>query len=130
VSALAPAESRGSPSDQFVLDSALAFTDADAVEAVYRNRANASDHLWLVAADEESPLAPSLPPEASDQSAETRAAIDLRGTTVRYAALTEERGAWEALWAEDGVRYAVWAGASRHLDGEAFRDVADSLETP
>ncbi|UPV76403.1 hypothetical protein M0R89_19780 (plasmid) [Halorussus limi] len=116
--------------DRFVLDSALAFTEADAVEAVFRHRANASDHLWLTAADAGSPLAPSLPPEASDQSAEAREAIDLRETTVHCAALTEERGAWEALWEEDGVRYAVWAGASQELDGRAFRSVVDSLEAP
>ena len=116
--------------NQFVLDSALAFPEADALEAVFRNRANGSDHLWLLATDEESRLAPSLPPEPSDQSAETRETVDLRGTAVHYAALTEDRGAWEALWAEDGVRYAVWAGASKFLDGEGFRELVDSLERP
>ena len=120
----------GSSGDQFVLDSALAFPEDDALEAVFRNRENGSDHLWLWATAEGSPLAPSLPPAPSDQSAETRETIDMRGTTVHYAALTEEHGAWEALWAEDGVRYAVWAGASQHLDGEGFRAVVNSLERP
>jgi hypothetical protein len=124
VPALAPSGNR------FVLDSALTFAEADATEAVFRNRANGSDHLWMLATAEDSPLAPSLPPEASDQSTETRKAIDLRGTTVHYAALTEEQGAWEAIWAEDGVRYAMWAGASQHLDGEEFRAVVESLEPP
>jgi len=51
-------------------------------------------------------------------------------TTVHYGALTEERGAWEAIWAENGVRYVVWAGASQFLNGEWFREVVASLETP
>ncbi|MFC4451795.1 hypothetical protein [Halorussus aquaticus] len=130
VPALVPGGSDSSPGGQFVLDSALAFTEADALEAVFRNRANGCDHLWLLATDADSALAPSLPPDPSDQSAETRAAMDLRGTTVHYAALTEDRGAWEALWAENGVRYAVWAGSSRSLDGAAFRELVDSLESP
>lgn len=127
VTALAPS---GPIGDQFLLDSALAFPDADAVELVFRNRANGSDHLWTIATAEGSPLAPSFPPDPSDQPAETREAIDLRDATVHYAALTEERGAWEAIWSEDGVHYAVWAGASRYLDGETFREVVDSLATP
>ncbi|WP_137286327.1 hypothetical protein [Halorussus salinisoli] len=114
--------------EQFGFDSALAFSEADATELIFRNRENGSDHLWMLATDEESPLAPSLPPESSDQSGEVRESTDLRGTTVHYAALTEEQGAWEAIWAEDGVRYAVWAGASQYLDGEEFREVVDSLE--
>ena len=118
------------PGDEFVLDSALAFPDADAIECVFRNRANASDHLWLTAAPQGSPLAPELPPEPSDQPAEIREVVDCRDTTVHYAALTEDRGAWEAFWAEDGVRYALWAGASQHLDGEAFRSLVDSLDAP
>lgn len=127
VRALAPA---GDFADQFLLDSALAFPEADAMELVFRNRENGSDHLWLLASREESPLAPSLPPEASDQSAKIREAIDLRGTTVHYAALTEKRGAWEAIWAEDGVQYAAWAGASQYLNGEEFRELVHSLATP
>lgn len=122
--------SSGSSGDRFVLDSALAFPEADAMEVVFRNRENGSDHLWMTATDESSPLAPSLPPEPSDQSAETREAIDLRGTTAHYAALTEKQGAWEAIWSENGVRYAVWAGASQYLDGEEFREVVDSLAAP
>ncbi|MFB9825784.1 hypothetical protein [Halobaculum roseum] len=116
--------------DAVVLDSALAFPDADAVELVFRNRANASDHLWITAAAPDSSLAPDIPPEPADQSAETRERIDLRGTDAYYAALTEEHGAWEALWAEDGVRYAAWAGASAALDGAAFRELIDGLREP
>ncbi|WP_135828236.1 hypothetical protein [Halorussus halobius] len=118
------------PGERFLLDSALAFPDDDAVETVFRNRASGSDHLWLVAAAEGSRLAPDLPPEPADQPAETRRAVDLRGTTVHYAALSESRGAWEAVWSERGTRYAAWAGASRHLDGERFRDLVASLTTP
>ncbi|SHG46902.1 hypothetical protein [Halobaculum gomorrense] len=116
--------------DRFVLDSALAFPEADAVELVFRNRANASDHLWITAAGPDSPLAPDFPPEPADQSAETRERVSLRGTDAYHAALTEEHGAWEALWAEEGVRYAAWAGPSAALDGEAFRDVIDGLGEP
>lgn len=116
--------------DRFLFDSALAFRSADAVECVFRHRENASDHLWLTAAAPDSPLAPALPPEPSDQRAATRETLGLRDTTVHYAALTEEHGAWEAFWAEDGVRYALVAGASQSLDGEAFRAVVDSLRTP
>ena len=116
--------------EQFVLDSAVAFPGVSAIECVFRHRENGSDHLWLSAAAQDSPLAPSIPPEPADQSAETRRAIDLRETTVHYAALTEEHGAWEAIWGEDGTRYAAWAGSSRLLDGEQFRAVVDSLDAP
>lgn len=118
------------PEDSFVLDSAVAFPDDDAIECVFRHRKNASDHLWLTAVDEESRLAPSMPPEPADQPAETRRAITLRGTTVHYAALTEKKGAWEVMWAENGVRYVVWAGASRFLDGDGFKTLVDTLDTP
>ncbi|QLG61848.1 hypothetical protein [Halorarum salinum] len=116
--------------DGYVFDSAVAFPDADAIECVFRRRGNGSDHLWLAAAAEGSPFAPDLPPEPADQSAETRRALDRRGTTVHYAALTEERGAWEAFWAEDGVRYAAWAGSSQLLDGDGFEDLVGSLAAP
>lgn len=127
VRALAPC---GEFEEKFPLDSALAFPEEDAMELIFRNRENGSDHLWLIATDDESQIAPSLPPEASDQSAETREQLDLRGTTVHYAALTEGHGAWELLWAEEGVRYALWAGASQFLDGETFRELVDSLVAP
>ncbi|WP_435062864.1 hypothetical protein [Halobaculum sp. EA56] len=116
--------------DVFLFDSALAFPEADAVECVFRNRANGSDHLWITAAAEGSPLAPDLPPEPADQPAETRERVDLRGTEAYYAALTEEHGAWEALWREGGVAYAAWAGASPALDGAAFRGTVDRLVAP
>ncbi|WP_277553798.1 hypothetical protein [Halobaculum limi] len=116
--------------ERFVFDSALAFPDADAVECVFRARENGSDHLWLTAAAEGSPLAPDLPPEPADQPAATRERIDCRGADVYYAALDEEYGAWEAMWEEDGVRYAAWAGASLALDGEAFRSSVDGLSPP
>ncbi|WP_348612473.1 hypothetical protein [Halobaculum rarum] len=116
--------------DAFLLDSALAFPDADAVEVVLRSRANGSDHLWITAAAEGSPLAPAIPPEPADQSCERRERIDRRGTDVHYAALDEEYGAWEALWREEGTRYAAWAGPSLALDGAAFRDVIDGLVVP
>lgn len=125
-----PVEPLVPPGDEFVFDSALAFRDADAVECVFRHRGNASDHLWLTAATPDSPLAPDLPPEPSDQSAATRTDVSLRDTTIHYAALTESHGAWEAFWAEDGVRYAAVAGSSRYLDGEGFRDAVDSLTRP
>ncbi|UIP00573.1 hypothetical protein Hbl1158_04205 [Halobaculum sp. CBA1158] len=116
--------------DVFALDSALAFPDADAVECVFRNRANGSDHLWITAAAEGSRLAPDIPPEPADQPCERREGIDLRDTVVHYAALDEERGAWEALWREAGTRYAAWAGASLALDGTAFRGVVEGLREP
>lgn len=118
------------PADEYAFDSAVAFPEAAAVECLFRHRANGSDHLWLTAATEGSPLAPDLPPEPADQAAETRRAVGLRGTTVHYAALTEADGGWEAFWAEAGIRYSVWAGPSRELDGEAFRDLVDSLGVP
>jgi hypothetical protein len=116
--------------DRFLFDSALAFRGADALECVFRHRENASDHLWLTAAGSDSPLAPDLPPEPSDQQAATRDPFPLRDTTVHYAALTEDNGAWEAFWTEGGVRYALVAGASQFLDGEAFREVVASLRAP
>lgn len=116
--------------DAFLLDSALAFPDADAVEVVFRRRANGSDHLWVTAAAEGSPLAPAVPPEPADQSCERRERIDCRDTDVHYAALDEEYGAWEALWREEGTSYAAWAGPSLALDGAEFRAVIDGLVPP
>ncbi|MXR42438.1 hypothetical protein GRX01_13950 [Halobaculum sp. WSA2] len=116
--------------DAFVLDSALAFPDADAVEVLFRSRANGSDHLWITAAAEGSPLAPAVPPEPADQSCERRERIDRRGTDVHYAALDETYGAWEALWEEEGTRYAAWAGPSLALDGAGFREVIGGMTTP
>lgn len=116
--------------DVYTFDSAVAFPDASAVESVFRHRSNGSDHLWLTAAAEDSPMASAMPPDPADQAAETRTVRDRRGTDVHYAALTEEFGGWEAFWAEDGVRYAAWAGPSLELDGEGFLDVVSALTTP
>lgn len=123
VPALVPATS------EYVLDSAVEFLDHEALECVHRRVENGSDHLWTTAAVEGSPLSPTIPPDPSDQRAETREALDLRGTTVHHAGLTEEHGAWEAFWTEDGVNYAAWAGASRHLTSDGFRTIVDALDT-
>jgi len=116
--------------ESFALDSTVAFDDAEAVECLYRHRSNGSDHLWLTAAAEDSPLAPDVPPEPAGQAAEVRRTLDLRGTTVHYAALTEASGGWEAFWREGGVHYALWAGPSQALDGEQFRSVVAALGSP
>lgn len=116
--------------DRYLFDSAVLFPHSNAIECVYRNRENCSDHLWITAATAESPLAPSPPLDTADQPAETRRRIELRETDAHYAALTAEYGAWEALWVEDDVHYAVFAGASRFLDETAFQTVVDSLESP
>ncbi|MWG36035.1 hypothetical protein [Halomarina oriensis] len=123
-----PVETLQPPGERYVFDSAVAFPEHDAVEAVFRHRENGTDHLWLTATSADSPLAPTLPPEPADQSAETRTAVGRRGTTVHVGALDEDNGAWEALWTEGDVRYGVWAGASQSLDGAAFRSLVDSLE--
>ncbi|WP_436928449.1 hypothetical protein [Halosimplex halobium] len=112
----------------YALDSAVTFPDSGAVEAVYRREDNGSDHLWITAAAPDSELGPDVPPEPADQPAETRETVELRGESVHYAALTEASGAWEAVWTEDGVTYAVVAGASRYLDGDAVRRLVDGLE--
>lgn len=115
----------GSP---YALDSAVAFPGG--VECVFRHRANGSDHLWLTAAREDSPVAPAVPPDPAAQHAETRRPVERRGTTIHYAALTGTWGGWEAFWAEDDVRYAVWAGPSQNLDGEGFRELVAGLTRP
>lgn len=125
-----PVEPLAPTGGAFALDSAVAFDDAVAVESVYRHRANGSDHCWLVAAAPGSPLAPAVPPEPADQPAESRRAVALRGTTVHYAALAEATGGWEAVWREDGVVHAAWAGPSQALDGTSFRDVVAGLAPP
>ncbi|ELZ27500.1 hypothetical protein C475_06260 [Halosimplex carlsbadense 2-9-1] len=112
----------------YALDSAATFPDSGAVEAVYRRASNGSDHLWITAAAPDSELGPAVPPEPADQPAQTRETVELRGERVHYAALTEGSGAWEAVWTEGGVTYAVVAGASHHLDGEAFRRLVEGLE--
>ncbi|QLH79691.1 hypothetical protein HZS55_21400 [Halosimplex rubrum] len=111
----------------YALDSAVTFPESRAIEAVYRHTGNGSDHLWVTAAAPDSDLGPDVPPEPADQPAETRETVELRDERVHYAALTEEFGAWEAVWTEGGVTYAVVAGASRHLDGEAFRRLVEGL---
>lgn len=116
------------PSDTYRFDSAVSFPEHDAVEAVFRHPENGSDHLWLTVAPADSSLAPTLPPEPADQTAETRGTLERRGTTVHVGALTEEHGAWEALWADGDTHYGVWAGASQFLDGDAFRSLLDSLD--
>jgi hypothetical protein len=118
------------PDDPYVFDSALAFRGVDAAEFVFRHRENASDHLWLTATAPDSPLAPELPPEPSDQQAAVRDTLSLRDTTVHYAALDEDHGAWEAFWDAGDVRYALVAGASQFLDSDGFREVVASLTTP
>lgn len=116
--------------EEFVFDSAVSFPAVDASEAVFRHRENGNDHLWLTAAAAGSALAPELPPEPADQSAATRRELDRRGTTVYYAALREDRGAWEALWREEDVWYGAWASASQELDGERFLETVDRLTAP
>lgn len=116
------------PGGRYRLDSAATFAECGAAEAVFRHVGNGSDHLWITAAEPESDLGPAVPPEPAEQPAESRETVDLRGERVHYAALTEDRGAWEAVWREGGVTYAVVAGASRSLDGEAFRRLVDGLE--
>lgn len=114
--------------EEYVLDSAVAFPDA--VECVFRHRANGSDHLWLTAAREDSPVAPAIPPEPADQTAEVRRTVEHRQTSVHYAALTAAWGGWEAFWREAGTRYAAWGGPSQELDGEGFLDLVATLERP
>jgi hypothetical protein len=116
------------PGAAYALDSAVTFPERDAVEAVYRHGGTGSDHLWITAAAPDSDLGPDVPPEPADQPAETRETVDVRGERVHYAALTEDAGAWEGVWTESGVTYAVVAGASRYLDGAAFRRLVDGLE--
>lgn len=108
-------------------DSAVAFPAHDAVECVYRHRANGSDPLWLITAAPSSPLAPPTDPVPADQAAETRETLALDGRTVHYAALSEQFGGWEAVWREAGTHYAVYAGPSRELTGTSFCEVVASL---
>ena len=114
----------------YAFDSAVTFPNTGGVEAVYRHDANRSDHLWITAATGDSPLGPDVPPAPANQPAENRETVELRGETVHYAALKETSGAWEAVWTEAGVTYAVVAGASQELDGEGFRALIDGLEQP
>ncbi|WP_211338391.1 hypothetical protein [Haloterrigena salifodinae] len=116
--------------DRFALDSAVFFPEDEAVECIFRDRENNSDHLWLNAAPKGSAMAPSIPPDPNKQSAETRTTVDLRGTTGHYAALTEDFGAREIFWSEDGINYAVWASASATIDGTEFRSIVEHLVKP
>ncbi len=78
--------------------------------------------------ERESDLALPLPPAPNKHPAARRAPLSLRGTTIWYAALDKASGAWEAMWEEDGVRYAAWAGSSRWLDGDGFTALIASNE--
>lgn len=115
----------------YIFDSAVVISE-DAplnrgVELIYRHQANNSDHIWMIAVDARSEWKVPIPPEPETHIAEVRESIQLRGTTVWYAALNEQYGAWEALWEEEGVHYIVWAGASLFQNGDQFKMLIDGL---
>jgi hypothetical protein len=98
------------------------------VEIVYRSVQNHSDYVWIAAMNADSAIALPIPPKPDDHPAETRGPVSLRGTTVYYAALTEDYGAWEAFWQDGSTRIAVWASASPYLTGETFRHLIEALD--
>ena len=112
---------------EYAFDSAVAFPEADAAEWILRHEENASDHLWLLSAAETSSLAPSFPPEASDQPATTRERRSIGGQSVHYGCLHPTVGALEARWKNDDQRYALLASASRELDEARFFDIVEGL---
>jgi hypothetical protein len=118
------------PSEEYILDSGVTFPDHSAIECVYRNPENLSDHLWMVAAFEESEMAPELPPSQSDQQAETKPRTTARDTTVFLGALNDEYGAWEAFWEDGDTRYAVWASSSLEMNTDGFLDIIRALHRP
>jgi hypothetical protein len=117
--------------EEFVFDSAVTIQEPQAnhheFELVLRHRANQSDHLWFSVMNADSDLAWPIPPEPDEHPAQVHQAISLRGTTVWYAALHEQYGAWEAFWEENGTRYAVWASTSLFLNGDQFKGVIAGL---
>lgn len=118
------------PSEDHILDSGVTFPDHSAIECVYRDPGNLSDHLWMIAACEESEMAPQLPPSNSDQQAETRTQMTARDTTVFVGALSDDYGAWEAFWQEGKTMYAVWASSSLEMTTDKFLDIITLLHKP
>ena len=98
------------------------------LEVIFRHSRNGSDHIWIVATAANSPNSIAIPPQPENYPAETRQVIRLRNTDVAYAALRESHGAWEAFWEDEGVFYAVWAGASQFLNDGEFKEWIDSLQ--
>lgn len=97
------------------------------IELIYRHQENMSDHLWMTAIDQNSELTLPIPPEPETHRAAVRQAQGLRNTTVWYAALSEQYGAWEAFWEEEKIRYAVWAGTTPFQDGDQFKTLVENL---
>lgn len=118
------------PSEAYILDSGVTFPSHSAIECLYRDPDNCSDHLWMVAANEASAMAPQLPPSRSDCRAETRTQTTVRETTVSVGALDDEYGAWEAFWQEGDTRYAVWASSSSAVTTDSFLETIASLHEP
>jgi hypothetical protein len=126
VLALLPVDGR------YSFDSAAIMEDTQAghreVELIYRHTSNGSDHLWLLAVNRDSGQAPALPPRLSTHPAEVRTAINLRSTTIHYAALDTRHGAWEAFWEEGDTRYALWACASQFMNADIFMALISTLQ--
>jgi hypothetical protein len=99
----------------------------ETMKPFYRHQQNLSDHLWITAIDRHSELTLPIPPEPETHRAAVRQAQRLRNSTVWYAALSEQYGAWEAFWEEEKVRYAAWAGTSPFQNGEQFKTIVENL---
>jgi hypothetical protein len=120
------------PTDSpYVFDSAVIIMGEDPshpeVELIYRHQGNLSDHLWIIAINHDSDLALPIPPEPEPHQAEVRERQHLRGTSVWYAALSEQYGAWEVFWEEENVCYAVWAGTTPFQGGNRFKALIENL---
>lgn len=115
----------------YVFDSAVLISEDEPfnreVELIFRHSDNGSDHLWMITMNAESERKGVIPPRPEKHLAEVREVIRLRGTSVWYAALYEEYGAWEAIWEEEGVHYSVWAGATLFQNGHQFKMLVDDL---
>lgn len=120
------------PSDSpYIFDSAVIVAGEPPshreVELIYRHQENLSDHLWIIAINHDSDLSLPIPPKPETHLAEVRQMQHLRDTTVWYAALSEQYGAWEVIWEEQNVRYAVWAGTTPFQNGDQFKALIENL---
>jgi hypothetical protein len=132
LAAIAGAGSCPLPCDaRLELDSAVAIEHEPAhhyeVEAIFWAHGRNSVRFWCTSVNRDSQWTIELPPLAEPRSCQVREPRALRGTTVWVAALTRERGPWEAMWEEDGCRYAVWSSALSSSAEQTFLAFIEGL---
>lgn len=104
-----------------------AFRAGAEIEVYYRFPGHPHLWVWMVCARKDSERMFPLPPEPETQTAAVRERRQFRNRTGWVACLQTPHGAWEALWEEGDLGYAVWTSASPSWDYRWFRAFLESL---